>query len=161
MTDVVSIRCALEAMGVPAAAIVEAPEGLPLRGYRGRGVWGGEQMVHVYVVGEALGGDRSDVGLERTSTGYKLHMSPSRLRDSWRFASELPRRYAEQHQRRLDAMQAQARRAEEERRAEEQRRLVAAQRESVVQRAKAMGYAVHESVVDGRVRLVLSKASYA
>jgi hypothetical protein len=156
MLDVASIRCALESMGIPSDAILEQPHGVEFSEYRGSGP---VPKVHLVVRGQALGGDGSNVGLERTSTGYRLHMSDSRSRDRWQLATELPKRYAVQHQRRLDAMAFDVRRAEEERRATEQRALVGVQRERILEKARKLGYAVSESVVDGRVRLVLTRSA--
>jgi hypothetical protein len=126
---------------------------------------------HVVIRKEHVGPASNDIGFERTPTGFRAHVSDyDRVRYGRPWLNQLVARYrhhdAEKQERlarELLAAEVEARRraeVEARRREEELQRLVEAQRQSVHEKARAMGYRVQETREADRIRLVLVKRVY-
>jgi len=149
---------ALEDLGFARAAIEVHAEAVPLVGYEGAA-----RNVHAHVVirRRHVGAMSNDLGFERTATGFRAHISDyDRGRHGSAWLAKLHARHDVHHRAKLDRLAAEARRLEEERREEERRRLVEAQRASIYEKARKLGYRVEEKREGDKIRLVLMKRVY-
>ncbi len=158
MTDQDCLLAALADVGFGPGVVEVHEVAVPLIGYEGdRRV----QHAHVVVRARHVGSSSNDLGFERTDTGFRLHVSDydgRRFGETWR--RELRTRYNVHHAVKLERLAAEERRREEERREAERRALVEAQRLSVLEKAKKLGYRVEESREGATVRLVLRRRVY-
>ena len=126
----------------------EVPQSLV--GYEGRQR---TEHAHVIVRRRHIGGASNDVRFRLAPTGFVAEISGydrSRFTNGW--LDQLHERYAA-HEAERDAEQ--RRQAEERRKA-----VVAAQRASIVEKARALGYRVRETTVGETIRLQLVRRTY-
>jgi hypothetical protein len=169
MIDQECLLAALSDLGFTADQIEVHQDPIPLVGFEGTRR---QQRAHVVIRRHHVGRSSNDLGFERTPTGFRAHVSDfdqSRFGNAW--MSRLHSRYrhhetvkqdqlarvaheaAEVETRRLAAIEAR-------RREEERQRLVEAQRQSVHEKARKLGYKVDETRQGDRLRLVLVKRVY-
>jgi len=157
---------ALTDMGFDRSCIEVHEDAVALVGYEGRSRG---QVAHIVIRRQFVGASSNDIGFEKTSTGYRAYISDyDRGRYGAEWLSRLHERY--QHHARVkserlerETREAEAReraRLEALRREEERVRLVEAQRQSVLERARKLGYRVEESREGETIRLVLVKRVY-
>ena len=154
MTDQKCLLDALLDLGFSADQVEVHPEGTALVGYMGDRR---QQKAHVVIRRNNVGAASNDIGFERTPTGFRAHVSNydhPRYGGGW--LSRLTESYDKHHRQKL------ARLAEIERLRleEEQRQLVEAQRQTVHEKARKMGYRVQEKREGNKLRLVLVKRVY-
>lgn len=157
MTPMVDQDCLLSALadlGFDQSRVEVHAQPVQLEGYMGdRRV----QTANIVIRRKYVGGASNDVGFLATSTGYQAYVSGydhPRFGTSW--LGQLTTRY-QYH----DAIKQERLAAEERQRQEEERKkLVEAQRASVYEKAKKLGYMVKESREGETLRLVLVKRSY-
>ena len=125
-----------------------------LVGYEGRSR---TRVAHVIIRKHHVGPSSNDIGFLATPTGYRAIISDfdqTRYGRTW--LTTLSGRYDHHHYRMLDRLQAEERRRKEE----ERKKLVDAQRKTITERARKMGYRVKETREGATVRLVLVKRVY-
>jgi hypothetical protein len=168
IADQECLLLALSDLGFPANRVEVHQTAVPLVGYEGHNR---SQHAHVVIRRTHVGVGSNDLGFERTSTGFRSHISDfDRTRYGTNWLRRLHDRY--QHhdavkQERIAQMcvaaEAEARRRAEieaQQRAEERRRLVEAQCRAVQEKARKMGYRVEETRQGDTLRLVLVKRVY-
>lgn len=154
MIDEATLLEALADLGFDATRVEVHPTPVALVGYAG-----GARTAEANVVirRRHLSSASNDVGFVATPTGYRAMVSDydrGRFGETW--LRELQACYEARHVERSARLAEEARKLAEETR----RRLVASQRAAVIERAKGLGYAVHESRQGEAVRLVLVKRTY-
>ncbi len=154
ITDQECLLSALAELGFGGDKIEVHDEAQALAGYQGDYR---QQMAHIIIRRQFIGPSSNDIGFERTSTGFRAHVSDFDRRvlgTEW--LGRLNEVYKKHYGQKL------ARLAEEERRRieEERRRLVEAQRQAIHVKAKKMGYRVEEKREGESLRLVLVKRVY-
>ena len=153
MTPMVDQECLLSALadlGLRREQIAVHSEPVEMRGYqRGR-------KANVVIPKEVSGDSWNDIGFLRSATGYTAILSNDYVRFGTEWLNKVNLRY-QYH----DTIKQERLAAEERQRQEEERKkLVEAQRASVYEKAKKLGYMVKESREGETLRLVLVKRSY-
>lgn len=158
LLDEDALVAALGDLGFPRERVEVHDVGVPLVGFEGARR---EQQAHIVIRRRHVGAGSNDLGFERTATGFRFHVSDhDRGRYGGEWQAKLRARYDVHHRDKVERLAAEERRREEERREEERRRLVEAQRLSIHEKARKLGYRVEESREGDRLRLVLVKRVY-
>lgn len=153
LTPMTEEDCLIQAIideGLAREQIESSVVALPLRG------WQRDQAANIVLRKEHTGDRYNDIGFLRTDTGYLAILS----NDHPRFGSEWLARLNLGYGRLLEQKQARAAADERLRMEEERKRLVQAQRDAVVEKARALGYQVTEKREGQNIRLVLVKRTY-
>lgn len=129
-----------------------------------------EQRGHIVIRRQHVGPASNDIGFERTPAGFRAHISDydeSRYGSAWlRRLQDAYSRHDQIKQERLAraiAADIEARRVAEietRRRERERRELIKAQRETIHEKARKLGYRVEETRQGEKLRLVLAKRVY-
>lgn len=140
---------------------------VPLVGYEGNER---EQRAHVVIRRRHVGPASNDIGFERTPAGFRAHISDydqSRYGSAWlrRLQGAYSRhdRIKQERLARAVAADIEARRVAEieaRRRDRERRDLIEAQRGTIYEKARGLGYRVEETRQGEKLRLVLVKRVY-
>ena len=151
-------ECLLEALanvGFTADKIEVHSEPVRLEGYEGRER---EQVAHVVIRRNHVGGSSNDIGFLKTPTGYQAFVSGF---DAGRGHGQPWLQAVQKHYTaRFEAKVARLAEAERRRLEEERRQLVESQRQVIHEKARKMGYRVEEHREGDTVRLVLLKRVY-
>lgn len=157
---------ALADVGFDRSSVEIHEQAAPLVGYDGRSRG---QVAHIVIRRQFVGAASNDIGFEKTTTGYRAYISDyDRGRYGAEWLSRLHERYRHHARMKTERLERETREAEARERVrleaqareEERVRLVEAQRQSVVERAKKLGYRVEESREGETIRLVLVKRVY-
>lgn len=153
MTPMMDEECLVSAiadLGIAEAKIERSSMPVQLRG------WQSGREAHIVLRKELTNDRYNDIGFLRTPIGFQAILSNDHARFGGDWLAKVHARY-QQH-----VQLKQARLAEEERRRleEERRLLVEAQRASIYEKAKKLGYQVKESRENETLRLVLIKRTY-
>lgn len=154
MIDQECLLLALADLGFGHDRVEVHEQPVQLVGYEGRARGVRAELV---IRKQHVGVSSNDIGFERTPTGYRAHISDyDGTHHGQPWLARLHAHYEAHHR---DKM---ARLAEAERRRqeEERRRLVEAQRQSIHDKARKLGYRVQETREGDRLRLVLVKRAY-
>jgi hypothetical protein len=168
MLDQDCLLAALADLGFQTEQVEVHQSPVALVGYEGRSR---AQRAHLVIRRRHVGHASNDIGFERTSTGFRAHVSDF---DQRRYGAAWLRRLQDRYRHHDAAKQERLVRAQREsdearrlaelelrRRAEERQRVVEAQRQAVYDRARAMGYRVDETRHGDTIRLVLVKRTYS
>lgn len=170
MIDQVILVQALADVGFGAGQVEVHERPVPLVGYQGDER---THRAHVVIRRRHVGEASNDIGFERTPTGFRVHISE--FDQSQRYGRGWSRRLQDAYSRHelieqeriaravKQADDIEARRVAEievRRREKERRELVEAQRRTIHERARRMGYRVEESRQGDKLRLVLVKRVY-
>lgn len=169
MLDKESLVKALIDMGFEESQIEKHDTPVVLVGFEGA-----DRSRHANVVirREHIGQVSNDVGFERTSTGFRAHISDfdqARFDSTW--FKRLNARYNHHDQLKKERLAREAAQAAEiearrlaelelKRIEEERKRLVESQRQSIREKAKKLGYGVKETRQGDKIRMVLVKRIY-
>ena len=169
MTDQDCLLAALSDMGFSGRKVEVHSTAVPLVGYRGDTR---AQAAHIVLRRKHVGRLSNDIGFERTAAGFQAHISEyDQRRYSQGWLLQLQVRYLVHDAARGHALAAQARdfsspagqsqaQSQARTREAERKRAVEAQRQSVHEKARKLGYRVEESRMGDTVRLVLTKPGY-
>jgi hypothetical protein len=159
---------ALAEVGFDASQVEIHETRVPLIGYHGDER---PERAHVVIRREHLGKLSNDIGFERTPTGFRAHISDFDQRHYGRgWLRQLQDAYSRHDQIKRErlaqtaAADVEARRVAEieaRRRDRERRELIEAQRQTIHEKARSMGYRVEESRQGENLRLVLVKRVYS
>ena len=154
MTDQDCLLGALEELGFGADKVEVHAVGAALVGYEGRRR---RQQAHIVIRRRHVGAASNDLGFERTSTGFRVHVSDY---DHPRFGGGWLARLAEAYQKQYREKLARLAQQELLQMEADRRRLVEAQRQAIQQNAQSMGYRVRETRHGDKLRLMLVKRAF-